>query len=136
MSPKADQSMKAETAAKKLGVYLPATPEDFRTGEVTRSELNELLANPPEWLEELRKNGPHPRTVVAGKLGVSVSGLVRAEQDKPFTSDEIQELLKDQPAWLAAERKTQAAVREAQAEDKNRKAAKAAKAAKAPNGGR
>jgi hypothetical protein len=44
------QSMKPATAAQKLGVYLPATPEDFQNGTVTRAELNELLGNPPEWL--------------------------------------------------------------------------------------
>ena len=49
--------MKPATAAKKLGIYLPATPADFQEGTVTRSEFLELQANPPEWLVELRLNG-------------------------------------------------------------------------------
>ncbi len=33
------QAMKPATAAKKLGIYLPATPEEFRAGGITREEL-------------------------------------------------------------------------------------------------
>ncbi|MFU8947710.1 DUF5997 family protein [Mycetocola zhadangensis] len=109
---KTPQTMKPETAAKKLGVYLPATPEEFRSNPVTREQLNELLATPPEWLVELRKNGPHPRTEVARKLGVSVSGLARAEMnDAALTTAEITALLEAPPAWLVTERATQAEVR-------------------------
>lgn len=109
---KTPQTMKPETAAKKLGVYLPATPEDFRNNPVTREQLNELLASPPEWLVELRKNGPHPRIEVARKLGVSVSGLARAEMnDAALTTAEITALLEAPPAWLVTERATQAEVR-------------------------
>ena len=104
------QSMKPETAAKKLGVFLPATPEAFRTGPVSRAELNELLALPPQWLIDLRANGPHPRHEVARKLGVSVSGLARAGVDQPLTTTEIKALLENKPEWLLRERETQAAV--------------------------
>ena len=62
------QTMKPATAAKKLGVYLEATPAEFQEGVVSRAELNELQANPPQWLQDLRLNGPHPRPVVAAKL--------------------------------------------------------------------
>jgi len=89
--------MKAETAAKKLGVLLEATPEDFRSGPVTRTTLNELLESPPEWLTELRRTGPHPRPVVAAKLGVSIAGLRRGGVEEPLTSEQIQELLKAHP---------------------------------------
>ena len=109
---KTSQTMKPETAAKKLGVYLPATPEEFRSNPVTREQLNTLLASPPEWLVDLRKNGPHPRTEVARKLGVSVSGLARAEMnDAALTTAEITALLEAPPAWLVTERATQAEVR-------------------------
>jgi hypothetical protein len=109
---KTPQTMKPETAAKKLGVYLPATPEEFRSNPVTREQLNDLLASPPEWLVDLRKNGPHPRTEVARKLGVSVSGLARAEMnDAALTTAEITALLEAPPAWLVTERATQAEVR-------------------------
>jgi hypothetical protein len=111
-SNKTPQTMKPETAAKKLNVYLPATPDEFKNQPVTRETLNELLASPPEWLVELRKNGPHPRQEVARKLGISVSGLARAEMtDAALTTAEITALLEAPPAWLVAERSTQAGVR-------------------------
>lgn len=103
--------MKPATAAKKLGVHLPATPEEFREGQVTREELNALIAEPPEWLLELRKNGPYPRAEVARKLGVSNSGLARAGIGEGLTADEIKALLNEMPDWLVRERATQAEVR-------------------------
>ena len=106
------QSMKPEVAAKKLGVYLPATPEDFRSGPVTREQLSALQADPPQWLVELRAEGPHPRSVVAGKLGISNSGLARAGVSDAMTTAEIKALLVEMPEWLQTERATQAAVRQ------------------------
>ncbi|MFJ3235237.1 DUF5997 family protein [Streptomyces sp. NPDC086787] len=105
------QTMKPATAAKKLGVYLPATPAEFQEGVVSRAELNELQANPPEWLTELRRTGPHPRPVVAAKLGVSISGLARGGVTEALTTDEIEALKQEQPEWLERERTTQAEVR-------------------------
>ncbi|MFF9029955.1 DUF5997 family protein [Streptomyces iakyrus] len=105
------QTMKPATAAKKLGVYLEATPADFREGVVSRAELNELQANPPQWLQELRRNGPHPRPVVAAKLGVSIAGLARAGVTEPLTTEQIEALKKEDPEWLERERATQAEVR-------------------------
>lgn len=105
--------MKPATAAKKLGVYLPATPESFQNDPLTREAFLELQANPPQWLSELRLNGPHPRDEVARKLGVSISGLVRAGvEDEAYTSVEIKELLVAPPEWLVTERATQHGVRE------------------------
>ncbi len=103
--------MKPETAAKKLGVLLSETPEEFRAGPVTRSQLNALQEDPPEWLAELRRNGPHPRQVVAARLGVSTSGLARAGVTDPLTTEQIQQLLSDRPEWLVRERAVQAEVR-------------------------
>lgn len=103
--------MKPVTAAKKLGVYLPATPQEFQEGAVTRDELDELLRNPPPWLIELRLNGPHPRPEVARKLGISTSGLARAGLKDALTTAEIKELLADRPEWLEVERAKQAEVR-------------------------
>lgn len=105
------QTMKPATAAKKLGVYLEAAPADFREGVVSRAELNELQANPPQWLQELRRNGPHPRPVVAAKLGVSIAGLARAGVTEPLTTEQIEALKKEDPEWLERERATQAEVR-------------------------
>lgn len=105
------QTMKPATAAKKLGVYLEATPADFREGAVSRAELNELQANPPQWLQELRRNGPHPRPVVAAKLGVSIAGLARAGVTEPLTTEQIEALKQEGPEWLERERTTQAEVR-------------------------
>ena len=114
--------MKPETAAKKLGVLLSETPEEFRSGPVTRSQLNALQEDPPEWLAELRRNGPHPRQVVAARLGVSTSGLARAGVTEPLTTEQIQELLRDQPEWLVRERGVQAAVRADSARGKSARA--------------
>lgn len=105
------QTMKPATAAKKLGVYLEATPAEFQEGVVSRTELNELQANPPAWLQELRKNGPHPRPVVAARLGVSIAGLARGGITDPLTTEQIEELRQESPEWLQKERATQADVR-------------------------
>ncbi|WP_129767819.1 DUF5997 family protein [Streptomyces sp. L-9-10] len=105
------QTMKPATAAKKLGVYLEATPAEFQEGVVSRTELNALQADPPEWLLELRRNGPHPRPVVAAKLGVSISGLARGGVTEALTTEQIEALKGDSPEWLRQERATQAEVR-------------------------
>jgi hypothetical protein len=104
--------MKPETAAKKLGVFLPATPPEFRDRPIGRSEFLELQESPPEWLAELRRTGPHPRPVVAQKLGVSIAGLARGGVTEALTTAEIKALLESPPEWLVTERATQARVRD------------------------
>ncbi|RZQ63945.1 DUF5997 family protein [Amycolatopsis suaedae] len=108
---KTPQTMKPATAAKKLGVYLDATPAEFREGVVSRDELNALQADPPQWLRDLRRNGPHPRQVAAAKLGISIGGLARAGLTDPLTTAQIDELKAENPEWLERERATQAEVR-------------------------
>jgi hypothetical protein len=108
---KTPQTMKPATAAKKLDVYLEATPAEFRDGVVTRDELAELRTNPPQWLIELRAEGPHPKSVVAEKLGVSIAGLARGGVEEALTTAQIEALLADQPDWLQAERKSLVEVR-------------------------
>ncbi|NKX51928.1 hypothetical protein HER39_15415, partial [Arthrobacter deserti] len=44
-SQKPSQSMKPATAAKKLGIYLPAAPQEFQDNPVSRAEFNELQSN-------------------------------------------------------------------------------------------
>ncbi|MER7396444.1 DUF5997 family protein [Streptomyces sp. NPDC000151] len=105
------QTMKPATAAKKLGVYLPATPAEFQEGVVSRAELNALQADPPAWLQDLRRNGPHPRPVVAAKLGISISGLARGGITEALTTEQIDALKQELPEWLQKERATQAEVR-------------------------
>lgn len=129
MSQKSPQSMKPATAAKKLGVYLPATPAEFQEGPVTRDALNELMNDPPEWLVDLRQNGPHPRPVVAQKLNVSISGLARGGVEEALTTAQIEELLADRPEWLQAERANMAAVRAEEARVREAAAQKAAQRA-------
>ncbi|WP_199198898.1 DUF5997 family protein [Amycolatopsis sp. CA-128772] len=121
-SHKTAQTMKPATAAKKLGVYLEATPAEFQEGVVTRDELNALQADPPEWLRELRRTGPHPRPVVAAKLGVSIGGLTRGGITEPLTTEQIDELKAQSPDWLVRERATQAEVRKetVRVKEKNR----------------
>jgi hypothetical protein len=109
--PKTPQTMKPATAAKKLGVHLQATPAEFQDGVVSRDELNALRLSPPEWLVELRRNGPHPRPVVAEKLGVSISGLARGNVTEALTTEQIEAIKAEAPAWLLQERATQAEVR-------------------------
>lgn len=121
--------MKPATAAKKLGVYLGATPAEFQEGVVSRDELNALQAEPPQWLADLRRNGPHPRPVVAAKLGVSVSGLVRNGLTEPLTTDEIEAIKAENPRWLQVERDTQAEVRKESVRIKEKQAADAARRA-------
>ncbi|WP_049565218.1 DUF5997 family protein [Nonomuraea sp. SBT364] len=111
LKPKTTQTMKPATAAKKLGILLSATPAEFQEGVVSRSELNALQTSPPAWLADLRRNGPHPKQVVAAKLGVSVSGLIRGGITDPLTTAEIDALKAENPAWLEHERSVQADVR-------------------------
>ncbi len=111
--PRKSQLLKPETAAKKLGIYLPATPESFRANPVTRDELVALQSDPPPWLAELRRDGPHPRPEVARKLGVSNSGLGRGGVTEALTTSQIKALLEQMPAWLVEERAKLAASRSA-----------------------
>ncbi|MCX4450154.1 DUF5997 family protein [Streptomyces sp. NPDC087866] len=122
------QTMKPATAAKKLGVYLDATPAEFQDGVVSRAELAALQADPPQWLRDLRNNGPHPRPVVASKLGVSIAGLARGGVTEPLTTEQIDALKQDNPEWLQKERATQADVRKENIRIKERNAEREAKA--------
>ncbi|GAA1083191.1 DUF5997 family protein [Kitasatospora arboriphila] len=123
--------MKPATAAKKLGVYLEATPDEFREGVVSRDELNALQTEPPAWLEELRRNGPHPRQVVAARLGVSVSGLARGGVSEALTTEQIEALRDENPEWLQKERTIQAEVRRETVRIKEKQAKEAKQAQQA-----
>jgi hypothetical protein len=112
--PKKSQLMKPSTAALKLDVYLPATPAEFQDGMVSREELDELQHNPPQWLADLRRDGPHPRNVVAARLRVSNSGLARGGITEPLTTAQIAALVADPPEWLTRERATHAEVQREQ----------------------
>ena len=106
MSRPNSQSMKPATAAKKLAVYLPATPEEFQQNPITRDELAALQADPPQWLKDLRKDGPHPKNLVAAKLGVSIAGLARGGVTEALTTEQIEALLEQKPDWLISERES------------------------------
>ena len=121
-SRKTPQTMKPATAAKKLGVYLEATPAEFQEGVVSRDELNALQADPPEWLRELRREGPHPRQVIATKLRISISGLTRAGITDALTTEQIEALKADRPEWLERERATHTEFRNETARLKSAKA--------------
>ena len=100
------QSMKPATAAKKLDVYLQATPAEFQENAITRADLAALQADPPQWLKDLRKNGPHPKNLVAAKLGISIAGLARGGVEKGLTIEQIDALLEEKPDWLIIERES------------------------------
>ncbi|MFF7637725.1 DUF5997 family protein [Kitasatospora sp. NPDC008050] len=128
---KTSQTMKPATAAKKLGIYLDAAPIGFQEGVVSREELNALQAEPPQWLQDLRQHGPHPRPAVAAKLGVSISGLARGGVTEALTSEQIEAIKAENPLWLQHERANQADVRKEAARIKEMHEQEAAKAAKA-----
>lgn len=117
--------MNPATAAKKLELLLAATPEEFQARPLTRGEVQSLQSEPPEWMRVLRAEGPHPREVVARKLGVSNSGLARGGVTEPLTTAQIGALLDEMPDWLVAERERQAGVVREQARLKRAKRAAA-----------
>ena len=102
--PKKQQLLSPATAAKKLGVYLPATPDEFRAAPISRTDLQQLQDAPPEWLTTLRREGPHPRDEVSRRLGVTNSALARAGVSDHMTTAEIRALLDEWPEWLVVER--------------------------------
>ncbi|WP_344827086.1 DUF5997 family protein [Actinocorallia longicatena] len=103
--------MKPATAAKKLDILLSAAPAQFQEGVVSREELNALQADPPAWLTDLRREGPHPRQVAAARLRISISGLARGGITGPLTTAEIEALRTENPEWLQKEQAVQAEVR-------------------------
>ncbi len=115
------QTLKPLTAAQKLGVHLPATPAEFQSAELTRDEVEQLKADPPAWLVELRRNGPFPRDVVASKLGVSRAALGRNGLPDSLDAEQIGALLADPPPWLLKERRTHAATLEEHERAKDRR---------------
>lgn len=116
------QSMKPATAAKKLDVYLPATPAEFQQNAITRDELAALQADPPQWLQDLRKIGPHPKNLVAAKLGISIAALARNGVGDALTTEEINRIIAENPVWLTAERES---YQEVLREERERKAQRA-----------
>jgi len=108
---KKPQALKPATAATKLDIYLGATPAEFQERMITRDELDEMQRNPPQWLVDLRRTGPHPRSVVAARLRVSNSALMRNGLTDPQTTEQIEALIADAPEWLGRERASLAEVR-------------------------
>ncbi len=118
------QAMKSATAAKKLGIHLPAAPADFQENAISREDFKVLQDTPPEWLAELRRNGPHPREVIAQKLNVSIGGLNRSNITEALTTAQITALLQAPPAWLVEERAVHAQARAEAKLAKEREAAR------------
>ncbi|OFT88590.1 DUF5997 family protein [Corynebacterium sp. HMSC28B08] len=108
--------MKPMTAAKKLGIYLPAAPEEFQNSPLSHEDFVSYQINPPEWLQELRREGPHPRPEVARRLGITITALKNNQMDKPLTTTEIKAMLEDQPDWLRQARLSLAQQREERGE--------------------
>ncbi len=106
--PPKEQLLSPATAAKKLGIFLPATPEEFQATPISRTALQAMLDAPPEWLVTLRREGPHPRSEVSRRLGVSNSALARGGVSDKMTTAEIRALLDEMPEWLVDEREKHA----------------------------
>ncbi len=106
--PRKQQFLRPSTATKKLNVFLPATPEEFRADQISRTALQELMDSPPEWLATLRREGPHPRDEVARRLGVTNSALARGGVSDSMTTEDIRALLDERPEWLVVEREKHA----------------------------
>ncbi len=107
---KTPQTMKSATAAKKLGILLSAAPAEFQEGPVSRDELNALQADPPSWLANLRREGPHPaRSSPPGSA--SPSQAWPAHITDPLTTAEIENLKAERPDWLEREQAVHAEVR-------------------------
>ena len=68
-------------------------------------------------MQTLRRTGPHPRPVVAQKLGITIAALKRNGMDKPLTTAEIKALLENQPDWLREARTAHAENRTATSEE-------------------
>ncbi|WP_420100126.1 DUF5997 family protein [Corynebacterium sp.] len=111
--------MKAQTAAKKLNIYLPATPQEFQESSVSHDEFVALQNDPPQWLQDLRREGPHPRPEVARKLGITITALKANDMDTPLTTAEIKALLENQPDWLRSARSSLAENRPGAASDES-----------------
>lgn len=118
------QAMKSATAAKKLGIHLPSAPAEFQENAISREDFQVLQDTPPEWLAELRRNGPHPREVIAQKLNVSIGGLNRSNITEALTTAQITALLQAPPAWLVEERAVHAQARAEAKLAKEREAAR------------
>ncbi len=113
--------MKPVTAAAKLGIYLPAAPEEFRTSPITRGLAAQRTLSARGGRAEAGRvpfrtragrhhravgHGPFPREVVAQKVGVSRSGLARAGITEPLDADQIGTLIAEPPEWLVRERES------------------------------
>lgn len=126
------QTMKPLTAAAKLGIYLPAAPEDFRAQPISRGDLDALRADPPEWLTQLWTAGPFPRDVVARKLGVTNTALSRHDVSDSMTQVQIDDLIAAEPAWLTKERENFAEVQREAIRVKEKDAARRAESNRPP----
>ncbi len=103
--PPKPQYLTAQNAARKLGIFLPAAPAEFRENQHSREELAALQADPPGWLRTLRAEGPHPRDEVSRRLGITNSALQRAGVSDSMTTAEIDAILADPPQWLLDEQR-------------------------------
>lgn len=124
--------MKPATAAAKLGVYLPATPPEFQAEPVSREQLDAWQHEPPQWLVDLRRTGPHPRQVVAARLRISLSGLARAGLTDPLTTEQIDAIIAEAPEWLHLERASYAEVKREEQRLRERDAERSAERERRP----
>ena len=88
-SHKTTQTMKPATAAKKLGVYLEATPAEFREGMVTREELNALQN---DRLRAERKEAEESASALLKNITAACSAVER-EMEEYMSSITLQNMI-------------------------------------------
>ena len=85
----------ANTTATGVAIDAGADASGFPAGLWARYSLAALQAEPPQWLQDLRKNGPHPKNLVAARLGgarlidnvgVTVGGVAALEEEIAWTN--------------------------------------------------
>ena len=73
--------MKPATAAKKLGVYLPATPEEFQSATLTRDEVDARLHEIMRGIHRAALiHGRRPDGSLSYLQGANVAGFVKVAQ--------------------------------------------------------
>ena len=112
--PKKSQVMKPATAALKLDVYLPATPQEFQEGWCPARSSTNCSAIRRSGSSTCAATVPIPATSSRPGCGCRTAGSPVAASPTPLTTAQIAALVADPPEWLIRERETHAETRREQ----------------------